>query len=107
MFGFFQPAFRYDSALRKEQQSPPATWRREGKTLVFGPEYAANVLDQEQTSITRGTLPEHAQHEEWVMGISAAQLRKEFSQAVIDAQQFRASEAEKQFHREQAPFKRL
>ncbi len=87
MFGFFQPVFRYDSTLRREQQSPTATWRREGKTVVFGPEYAANVLNQEQGSIKHGTSSEHAQHEEWVMGVSASRLREEFPQAVVDAQQ--------------------
>lgn len=96
MFGFLQPAFRYDASLRREQQNPPANWRREGKTLVFGPEYAANVLDQEQGSIEHGSPADRAQHEEWIMGVSAAQLRKEFPQAIVDAQQFRMSETEKE-----------
>ncbi len=96
MFGFLQPDFRYDSTLRKEQQNPPANWRREGKTVVFGPEYAAHVLDQEQGFLEGGSPKEVAEQAMWVMGVSAAQLRKEFPQAIADAQQFRLSESAKE-----------
>lgn len=96
MFGFFQPGFRYDPTLRREQQNPQANWRREGKTIVFGPEYAANVLDQEQGFLEGGAGKETAENALWVMGVSAAQLRTEFPEAVADAKAFRSSETEKQ-----------
>jgi len=103
MFGFFQPAFRYDPSLRASSEPNGADWRREGKTVVFGPEYAAHVLDQEQGFFESGSTAEVAESAMWIMGISAKELRKDFPSAIADAQEFRMSDEEKKFYREQEP----
>jgi len=103
MFGLFQPAFRYDPNLRATTEPNGARWRREGKTIVFGPEYAANVLDQEQGFLESGSAAEVAENAMWVMGVSAKELRRDFPSAVSDAKEFRMSEEEKKFYREQEP----
>lgn len=103
MFGLFQPAFRYDPSLRASREPNGANWRREGKTIVFGPEYAANVLDQEQGFFESGSTAEAAENAMWIMGVSAKDLRKDFPSAIVDAQEFRLTEAEKKFYREQQP----
>ncbi len=103
MFGLFQPAFRYDANLRASSEPNGANWRRDGKTVVFGPEYAANVLDQEQGFFESGLTAEAAENAMWVMGVSAKELRKDFPTAISDAQKFRMSDEEKKFHLEQEP----
>lgn len=89
MFGLFDESFRYDSTLRKSQDPHKGSWRREGKRIVFGPEYAAAVLDQEQNFVNRGYTKESAALAEWIVGLSGEELRKNFPEAVTDAEPFR------------------
>ncbi len=84
MFGAFQPAFRYDASLRKASQPNGASWRMEGKTVVFGPEYARAVLAQEQSFLDGGAPQEIAESAAWVKGLSAKELRTQFPEALAD-----------------------
>lgn len=88
MFGFSRPSFRYDSTLRRTQASP-ASWRRDGNTFVFGPDYVAAVLAQEQR-FAKDFSAERAADAEWIGGVSAAMLRKDFPEAIREYE--RASE---------------
>lgn len=90
--GFFSPDFRYDATLRSA--SNKASYRREGKTIVFGPEYAAAVLDQERSFLRSGASADGAASAEWVVGLSGKRLREEFPSAVHDAQPYVTSDAE-------------
>jgi len=64
------------------------TWRREGGVVVFGPECAAAILDQERVMIASGIEKAEAGALQGVSGLTADQLRKDFPEAVRDAQEF-------------------
>ncbi|MEK9155620.1 MAG: hypothetical protein AAB839_03135 [Patescibacteria group bacterium] len=56
---------------------------------MFGPEYAARVLDQEQAFLDAGDPEGVAEWTAWVVGLSPAELRKKFPAAIQDAEPFR------------------
>lgn len=98
---FFAPAFRYDPSFRASSHG--ANWRREGQTVIFGPEYAAAVLNQEKSHVRSGVDTRAAAQAEWVVGLSAKELREQFPSAVHDAQQFVMTEAEMERRRANPP----
>lgn len=108
MFGFLQPAFRYDPNLLSKKdpglaKNDPSRkrWRHEGKTVVFGPEYAAGILDEERILLRSGRSADAASLASGVLGITAHELRESFPDAVRDAKQFQYTEKEidEIFHR--------
>jgi hypothetical protein len=97
MFGFSSLVFQYDPAMNDAQtrENPwGKSWKKVGNTVFFGPVYAARVLDQEESFIRSGAAASEAARAQWVIGLSAEQLRQRFPQAVDDAQKFRLAEAE-------------
>ena len=87
--GFFSPTYTYDPALLAKNDPNGARWLRDGDTVIFGPEYAAAVLDQEQAFLKSGISELEASRAEWIAGLSGKELRTTFPEAVAHAQKFR------------------
>ncbi|MEK7632244.1 MAG: hypothetical protein AAB473_00445 [Patescibacteria group bacterium] len=92
MFGLLQPAFRYDPTLLSKTEPGNKRWRYEGKTVVFGPEYAAGILDEERMLLRTDRSAEGAGLASGMLGITAHELRETFPEAVRDAKVFQYTE---------------